>query len=99
MKFGWQCIECKSCSYCGTSADDDKLLFCDGLFVNKMFQRLLSRFADCDRGYHFYCLVPPVEDAPEGAWSCQLCQREFGAQASLPPTTNVKDEAAAAAQE
>uniref|UniRef100_A0A8C5RN49 PHD-type domain-containing protein n=1 Tax=Laticauda laticaudata TaxID=8630 RepID=A0A8C5RN49_LATLA len=53
--YQWQCIECKSCSLCGTSENDDQLLFCD----------------DCDRGYHMYCLNPPVSEPPEGtvAWS------------------------------
>ncbi|EOA99780.1 Zinc finger protein DPF3, partial [Anas platyrhynchos] len=48
--YQWQCIECKSCSLCGTSENDDQLLFCD----------------DCDRGYHMYCLNPPVFEPPEG---------------------------------
>jgi len=67
-KYGWQCIECKSCTFCGTSEDDDKLLFCD----------------DCDRGFHLYCLKPPLKDPPDGKWSCHLCQSEFGDKASLP---------------
>lgn len=33
-RYRWQCIECKYCSICGTSDNDDQLLFCD----------------DCDRG-------------------------------------------------
>lgn len=48
--YRWQCIECKSCHFCGTSENDDQLLFCD----------------DCDRGYHMYCLVPPLKNPPEG---------------------------------
>ncbi|KAK1899862.1 Zinc finger protein neuro-d4 [Dissostichus eleginoides] len=48
--YRWQCIECKSCSLCGTSENDDQLLFCD----------------DCDRGYHMYCLSPPMSEPPEG---------------------------------
>ncbi|CAJ0914180.1 unnamed protein product, partial [Mesorhabditis belari] len=67
-KFGWQCIECKSCAICGTSENDDKLLFCD----------------DCDRGFHLYCLRPALESAPEGEWSCHMCQRAFGSNASAP---------------
>ncbi|XP_072218304.1 zinc finger protein DPF3 isoform X1 [Leuresthes tenuis] len=55
--YQWQCIECKSCSICGTSENDDQLLFCD----------------DCDRGYHMYCLKPPMTQPPEGSWSCHLC--------------------------
>lgn len=60
-KYPWQCIECKSCGLCGTSENDEQLLFCD----------------DCDRGYHMYCLNPPLSEAPEGNWSCHLCIEEF----------------------
>lgn len=77
-KYAWQCIECKSCGLCGTSDNDDQLLFCD----------------DCDRGYHMYCLKPPLSEPPEGiiyffitkshlkysfpgSWSCHLCINEF----------------------
>lgn len=60
-RYRWQCIECKYCSICGTSDNDDQLLFCD----------------DCDRGYHMYCLAPPLTVPPEGSWSCKLCQEEF----------------------
>jgi len=60
-KYPWQCIECKTCTLCGTSENDDKLLFCD----------------DCDRGYHMYCLVPPMKTAPEGNWSCSICVNTF----------------------
>lgn len=57
LTYRWQCIECKSCHLCGTSDNDDQLLFCD----------------DCDRGYHMYCLKPPIKEPPEGSWSCGLC--------------------------
>lgn len=60
-KYNWQCIECKSCGLCGTSDNDDQLLFCD----------------DCDRGYHMYCLKPPLSKPPEGSWSCTLCIEEY----------------------
>ncbi|RWS13649.1 Zinc finger protein DPF3-like protein [Dinothrombium tinctorium] len=60
-KYRWQCIECKSCGLCGTSDNDDQLLFCD----------------DCDRGYHMYCLHPPLSEPPEGSWSCHLCIEEY----------------------
>lgn len=58
LTYRWQCIECKSCSLCGKSDNDDQLLFCD----------------DCDRGYHMYCLKPPMKEAPEGSWSCGMCK-------------------------
>lgn len=51
-KYKWQCIECKRCTVCGNSENDDKLLFCD----------------DCDRGWHSYCLNPPLTAAPDGDW-------------------------------
>ncbi|XP_032870155.1 zinc finger protein neuro-d4 isoform X1 [Amblyraja radiata] len=64
--YRWQCIECKSCSLCGTSENDDQLLFCD----------------DCDRGYHMYCLSPPMSEPPEGSWSCHLCLQQLKEKAS-----------------
>ncbi|KAK8399104.1 hypothetical protein O3P69_004276 [Scylla paramamosain] len=64
VKYRWQCIECKTCTLCGTSENDDQLLFCD----------------DCDRGYHLYCLDPPLSEPPEGEWSCYLCIQEFHAK-------------------
>ncbi|XP_078097212.1 zinc finger protein neuro-d4-like [Mustelus asterias] len=64
--YRWQCIECKSCNLCGTSENDDQLLFCD----------------DCDRGYHMYCLNPPMSDPPEGSWSCHLCLQQLKEKAS-----------------
>ncbi|CAI4227027.1 unnamed protein product [Auanema sp. JU1783] len=67
-RYGWQCIECKSCTICGTSENDDQLLFCD----------------DCDRGFHLYCLKPALKTAPENEYSCILCQKEFGEKASAP---------------
>ncbi|XP_072030944.1 zinc finger protein ubi-d4-like isoform X2 [Amphiura filiformis] len=67
--YRWQCIECKSCHLCGTSDNDDQLLFCD----------------DCDRGYHMYCLTPPISSPPEGSWSCELCK----AETDVPPKQDV----------
>ncbi|XGW34694.1 hypothetical protein V3C99_018582 [Haemonchus contortus] len=71
-RYGWQCIECKSCTICGTSENDDKLLFCD----------------DCDRGYHTYCFMPAMKCLPENEYSCELCIRTFGDQASAAPKTS-----------
>lgn len=61
-KYKWLCIECKRCTICGNSENDDKLLFCD----------------DCDRGYHMYCLNPPLTEAPAGDWRCNLCIKANG---------------------
>lgn len=61
QKYDWQCIECKTCSTCNTADNEDQLLFCD----------------DCDRSYHTYCLNPPLQELPEGNWSCHLCLVEY----------------------
>nr|XP_010301295.1 PREDICTED: zinc finger protein ubi-d4 [Balearica regulorum gibbericeps] len=65
--YRWQCIECKCCNICGTSENDDQLLFCD----------------DCDRGYHMYCLTPPMSEPPEGDWPCHLCLDLLKEKASI----------------
>jgi len=38
--YDWQCIECKRCSGCQRTQDEDKMMFCDR----------------CDRGFHTYCV-------------------------------------------
>ncbi|XP_055055743.1 zinc finger protein ubi-d4 isoform X2 [Misgurnus anguillicaudatus] len=70
--YRWQCIECKCCNMCGTSENDDQLLFCD----------------DCDRGYHMYCLSPPMSEPPEGSWSCHLCLDLLKEKASIYQSQN-----------
>jgi len=40
----------------------DQLLFCDS----------------CDQGVHFFCMDPPVTQAPEGDWECPECLRGTG---------------------
>ncbi|KAL1246887.1 hypothetical protein QQF64_034723, partial [Cirrhinus molitorella] len=50
----------------------DQLLFCD----------------DCDRGYHMYCLSPPMSDPPEGSWSCHLCLALLKDKASIYQSQN-----------
>lgn len=50
QSYDWHCSNCKVCQLCTSSGDDDKLLFCDL----------------CDRGYHTFCLDPPLSALPEG---------------------------------
>ena len=50
QNYDWHCSNCKLCSECNKEGDDDKLLFCDL----------------CDRGYHTFCLKPPLASLPEG---------------------------------
>ena len=42
---------------CGKSENDESILFCD----------------QCDRGFHLYCLSPPLSEAPSGVWLCRHC--------------------------
>ncbi|KAJ1307531.1 hypothetical protein OPQ81_001628 [Rhizoctonia solani] len=56
--YPWRCQECKECEICKDKGDDSKMLFCD----------------QCDRGWHYDCLTPPLNRAPRGKWSCPMCQ-------------------------
>jgi len=55
--YAWKCPLCKMCDICNISGDDDKIILCDG----------------CDRGYHTFCLRPPLKELPEGDWLCDTC--------------------------
>lgn len=79
-RYPWRCIECKTCSLCNQAGNDEKLLFCD----------------DCDRGYHMYCLRPPLDDTPDGPWSCDGCLQQYGEEAAhMVWKRNVQQEAVA----
>ncbi|XP_077360159.1 zinc finger protein ubi-d4 isoform X3 [Festucalex cinctus] len=80
--YRWQCIECKCCNMCGTSENDVRSRTLLPKMSNslKMFSIYILFFKDqllfcddCDRGYHMYCLKPPMAEPPEGSWSCHLC--------------------------
>ncbi|XP_018565103.1 serine/arginine repetitive matrix protein 2 [Anoplophora glabripennis] len=45
------------CEICGSSDNEDQMLLCDG----------------CDLGFHLYCLTPPLDEVPGGAWYCNYC--------------------------
>lgn len=83
-KYRWQCIECKCCSICGTSENDERLLFCDSCDAGiKKPSTTLSKdvllivFLIFLLGFHMYCLSPPLENPPEGSWDCKLCIETF----------------------
>lgn len=57
----WLCpthevLDSVACCYCGLGVDDDKILLCDK--------------DGCEKGYHIYCLNPPLSRIPEGDWYC-----------------------------
>ena len=45
------------CHKCKKGDKPEKMLLCD----------------TCDRGWHLYCLTPPLKSIPEGDWSCPKC--------------------------
>ncbi|KAH7936231.1 hypothetical protein HPB52_020315 [Rhipicephalus sanguineus] len=53
----WQCVDCKTCSGCSSTADTDELIICDG----------------CDRGYHMVCHRPKLMHRPQRKWLCKAC--------------------------
>eukprot|EP00201_Polytomella_parva_P019578 CAMPEP_0175044216 /NCGR_PEP_ID=MMETSP0052_2-20121109/3671_1 /TAXON_ID=51329 ORGANISM="Polytomella parva, Strain SAG 63-3" /NCGR_SAMPLE_ID=MMETSP0052_2 /ASSEMBLY_ACC=CAM_ASM_000194 /LENGTH=585 /DNA_ID=CAMNT_0016307465 /DNA_START=405 /DNA_END=2159 /DNA_ORIENTATION=- len=47
------------CELCQGGHHEDKILLCDR----------------CDRGFHIFCLSPPLTSIPEGDWVCPTCRR------------------------
>ncbi|XP_045460532.1 PHD and RING finger domain-containing protein 1 [Harmonia axyridis] len=45
------------CEICGLGDREDRLLLCDG----------------CDLGFHLECLMPEMNEIPEGSWYCNVC--------------------------
>ena len=41
-------------------------------FLIRHLQAMLLFCDDCDRGFHLYCLRPPLSKAPEGEYSVCL---------------------------
>lgn len=64
----WSCPDCKKCEICQKKGRGNRMLFCDV----------------CDRGWHMYCMDPPVEEDPEGAWYCPQCVSEVPQQHATP---------------
>lgn len=48
------------CECCGRGDDADKMLLCDG--------------EGCNKGYHIYCIFPPLDEIPEDDWFCDQCE-------------------------
>ncbi|KAL0490707.1 histone-lysine N-methyltransferase [Acrasis kona] len=55
----WLCDNCKSCEVCNQSTNDDVMLICE----------------TCDRAFHTFCMVPPLESIPQDAWYCKQCTK------------------------
>ena len=46
------------CQVCSSGEDDSKMILCDA----------------CDKGFHIYCLEPPLKRIPAGDWFCPECK-------------------------
>lgn len=45
------------CEHCKGGHSEDKIILCD----------------KCDKGWHMFCLSPPLENIPNGDWICPSC--------------------------
>ncbi|KAJ2817124.1 hypothetical protein IWW50_006271, partial [Coemansia erecta] len=52
-----------ACEVCRSGENDGSMLICDG----------------CDRGFHMYCLSPPLDAIPTNDWYCDACVLGAGA--------------------
>ena len=57
-----------ACEVCKSKDDEDSMVLCDG----------------CDKGYHTYCMDPPIEEIPEGDWFCPECVKNNKDKAGTP---------------
>ncbi len=46
------------CEVCAGGTHEEVMLLCD----------------KCGRGYHIFCLTPPLAEVPQGDWQCHKCQ-------------------------
>jgi histone demethylase JARID1 len=54
--------ESDTCELCQKNENEEDLLLCDG----------------CNRGYHMYCLRPPLHSVPKTDWYCLHCLTAIG---------------------
>ena len=54
------------CGICRGTQDENLLLLCDG----------------CDKGFHCFCLNPPLEEVPINEWYCDSCQSNLPSSSS-----------------
>ena len=56
-----------SCRTCLKENNEDRIILCD----------------HCDAAHHIYCLRPPLNEVPEGAWMCPRCVAWFKSMEKL----------------
>ncbi|KAH7045400.1 hypothetical protein BKA57DRAFT_411555 [Linnemannia elongata] len=57
----WQCGNCKTCQKCESTDNENKMMMCE----------------NCDKGWHCYCLDPPLDAVPTGAFYCDGCKERY----------------------
>ncbi|KAF9146698.1 hypothetical protein BGX30_010760 [Mortierella sp. GBA39] len=57
----WQCGNCKTCQKCESTDNENKMMMCE----------------NCDKGWHCYCLDPPLDTVPTGAFYCDGCKERY----------------------
>jgi len=63
-KQAWYCTRAceklhqKKCELCKSLEDDQNMILCDS----------------CDKGFHIYCLDPPLKEIPPDEWFCESCK-------------------------
>ena len=58
-----------TCEVCGSGEAEDRMILCDS----------------CDRGFHTFCLDPPLDAVPSGEWFCPTCR---AAHIRSPPSSS-----------
>lgn len=66
-------IDVLLCELCQGGHHEDQILLCD----------------HCDRGFHMFCLNPPLEKVPAGEWSCPLCLQARSGPSAMRPGTEM----------
>jgi hypothetical protein len=77
VRAGWQCPDCKTCQLCAEADNEEHMIICE----------------ICDKGWHTYCLQPPMSQIPKDGWSCNSCRTcsECGNKANT-TQNNIADE-------
>lgn len=66
-------IDVLVCELCQGGHHEDQIILCD----------------HCDRGFHMFCLNPPLDKVPAGEWSCPICLQARSGPSAMRPGTEM----------
>eukprot|EP00878_Enallax_costatus_P034160 GHUV01037819.1.p1 GENE.GHUV01037819.1~~GHUV01037819.1.p1 ORF type:complete len:164 (-),score=9.90 GHUV01037819.1:2-493(-) len=66
-------IDVLLCELCQGGHHEDQILLCD----------------HCDRGFHMFCLNPPLDKVPAGDWACPLCLQARSGPSAMRPGSDM----------